>query len=119
MKTRQKPEAEPGVPSAHGWVSGASLDPRLSVLRGKACSPPRTSAKGKPSSWRGRWCRPSSSGTPCTTTEVSRRGDGSVPKGPPGFPGKGLGLPWPRRNGGSAADRTVQELRALGLCEGR
>ncbi|XP_056200627.1 histone-lysine N-trimethyltransferase SMYD5 isoform X2 [Falco biarmicus] len=37
--------------------------------RGKACSPPRTSAKGRPSSWRGRWCHPSSSGMPCTTTE--------------------------------------------------
>ncbi|XP_064007271.1 histone-lysine N-trimethyltransferase SMYD5 isoform X4 [Pogoniulus pusillus] len=37
--------------------------------RGKACSPPGTSAKAKSSSWRGRWCRPSSSGMLCTTTE--------------------------------------------------
>lgn len=49
------------------------IDPRLSLGRGKAYSPPRTSAKVKPSSWRGRWCRPSSSGTLCTTTEVSGR----------------------------------------------
>lgn len=41
--------------------------------RGKACSPPGASAKGRPSSWSGRWWPPSSSGTRCTTTEVRRR----------------------------------------------
>lgn len=64
------PQAGRGVPSAAGWVSASLPDPAFSLGREKVYSPPRTSAKGKLCSWRGRWSRRSSSGTPCTTTEV-------------------------------------------------
>lgn len=93
---KKSPAASPlagrGVPSAAGWVSASLPDPAFSLGREKVYSPPRTSAKGKLCSWRGRWSRRSSSGTPCTTTEV-RGGEGGGGASLSPAPGRGPGGP--------------------------